>query len=73
VFCVGGIPAFRRTLLPLLHFTLKMEAAWSFETLVSYGNIARRHSLEDPDLKYSHVQQLYTKYIELVLCIRQVH
>jgi hypothetical protein len=29
------------------HFTLKMVAAWTPETLLSY------HNLEDPDLKYS--------------------
>jgi len=31
------------------HFTLNMEAAWSFETLVSYYSITWRHNSEDLD------------------------
>jgi len=33
-----------------IHFTLKMEAAWTFETLVSYRNTSLRHNTEDLDL-----------------------
>jgi hypothetical protein len=32
-------------------FTLKMEAAWTIETLVFYYNIMRRHNPEDLDPK----------------------
>jgi hypothetical protein len=33
------------------HFTMKMEAAWASETLVSYHNTRRRYNSEDLDLK----------------------
>jgi len=32
--------------------TLKMEAAWSYETLIYYHNIIRHHNPEDLDLKF---------------------
>jgi hypothetical protein len=38
--------------LDLKHFTLKMEAAWTSETLVSYRNTTGRYNSENLDLKH---------------------
>jgi hypothetical protein len=40
-------------MLPSSSFTLKMEAAWIYETLVSYHNAKWCHIPEDLDLKHN--------------------
>jgi hypothetical protein len=45
-----------------LDFTLKMEAASSSETSVSYRSTTRHHSPEDPDLNLYSREHLKSRY-----------
>jgi len=41
-----------------LHFTLKMEVAWTSEMMISYHSTTQRHNSEDLDLKYHRRESL---------------
>jgi hypothetical protein len=46
----------------ILHFTLKMEAGRSFETLISYHRTTRRHNPEDLDLNLPRREKPECRY-----------
>jgi hypothetical protein len=52
----------------LLHFILKMKAAYTSETLVSYDINARRHIPEDLVLNYQRRENLKTRKPESLHC-----
>jgi len=47
-------------------FTVKMETAWTDETLLSYLNTTRRHNKEDIDLKHHRRESLQTRIRNLL-------
>jgi hypothetical protein len=54
-----------------LCITLKMEAAWTSETSVSYRDTRRRHNSEDLDLKH-HRRESFKSHIKLKFSVYRV-